>query len=1287
MYRTLKRAACLALVGLLAAPALAQELVIDSPELAGLSGFRAYWDKPVVLQEGGLTRASNHGAHGAGPVADWSTDKPGAPAFDAVHRSLLVRFPGAAEKILAELQKGKVIAKAEVELTFVDTEFFPMDYMMPAGMSFMGDLWVRKTPRWHAVAWALRQPWKADPLVGPTFNASVNGKRYWAKYGAQDVKTDRFPAQLGPTEVSKTTPVGRMDVTTLVEDATYGKTVAERLRGLADAGLLVRKWETHDALFNHGGYEYGGAPGHRGIVIKAPRLVITLKDGKAAPGNLAAAADPANLPAAGQPTAVAPTPDQIKAHIQKFGFHRPADMPDWQWQRVSELLKMEGADGFATSDKAYFKWLDELLSIPPRMFRGHHTPLMAEQYHLYKEAMPAPVQDHLKAYFAGWLLPGRDYHELVHNQWMIWTKEENNYYSKTGDWRGNHSFYRDSYTRFMSTMNFNNLATIGALLGGAVIDDPCALDDGRHGLETLVLRLWSWYDGTTQESIDHYYLGLTLLGQKTFADLGPTHLDRMMGRSALSKTVEELVACYHPSTKRFTSTSGRTGVAYLLAVNEGPSAIMHSLSAKGALHDIGNADNHGMPLTGHDLPPGTVGAQALRGPWAPAWISSLIDDKPFPFEMTASFKVWGSHLKHPLWKRSYLARNYGMASLDVSTGNETVPFMAQWRRNDQVADRVQDVGTLLARYGINQTEFLDSLYHGTAQANPNGSVGTQGGHQVALQHRNKAIVLMSPFKELKYDGGRPIPKEVTSLQASIALLNFQPKPTWKIYLDGKLTEQFPASAKAGCRITIDDGAAWIGIIPIPATDLGRPGGEILLTPGDKPVKLQGGGEAAPTLIINNYNLNTPGKPLDMAATDWDKFDRAYSGFVVELGDKDQFPSFEAFQKHLDKAKLDLKWNDATNLLDLAYTSGADKMELTYRPDYGAGWAKAVPTDVCFPMRKVNGQWPYLADGVERDTTVSGIARTGVIAKHGVTLVHQPGRLGYLLVEPRNGALIAANPLPDLQYLSLALPSGRTIAADGRLAMTQITLAPQATNLDVEYATKPSQVGPEMATALVLSGFAKAPAIRVNGAVVKPIEITIEGKKALAIPLDAAAKLDAGTVVANLARHAPLQKTAFETTVRDPASLRYESGEHYLLSEPSPGAYSFWRQWPGPSPVQALLPNDVSVTTDGAIALQRLTVDPVKHAIAIDYAPYLQQDKDGKPLPGRAQALVVLGFTKPPTTTLHGKPYAGKVATVTLDGRTAYIVPLFGDEPDAVAKEVEGRYRAVVKTLADATAKR
>lgn len=184
-----------------------QTLVVDTPEMAGISGFRWMWNEPVALSADGPTQRVNHGQFGQAPSVFWATrphnvkhgqiplrdeNQPGALVFDAVHRSMLVRFPNAADTIAERLAKGFEIRKVELVLPFKGTELWPEGYRLPGGMSFLGDQWAKSTPRWHAVAWALRKPWTADSETGPTFNAWMNGVGYWTRCGAQDTENDRI---------------------------------------------------------------------------------------------------------------------------------------------------------------------------------------------------------------------------------------------------------------------------------------------------------------------------------------------------------------------------------------------------------------------------------------------------------------------------------------------------------------------------------------------------------------------------------------------------------------------------------------------------------------------------------------------------------------------------------------------------------------------------------------------------------------------------------------------------------------------------------------------------------------------------------------------------------------------------------------------------------------------------------------------------------------------------------------------------------------------------------------
>jgi len=384
-------------------------------------------------------------------------------------------------------------------LPFRDTEYFPLGYDRPAGMSFLGDKWKKQPPRWHAVAWALRRPWQADAKIGPTFNAAVNGAVYWDHYAAQDEQTDRFARRFGPAEVShKRTEA--MDLTPMLTSDAFGETLADRLRQFADCGVMVRKWELYDARYWRGGYEWATGTGQRGVLIHAPKLRVTFKPGDAAVGELDEPADVASIaqgPTRGKPTAVVPDRKAFQALAEKLAFDRPDYMSDWQWRRAQELREMGGGEGFPESYEDYLAWIDKFLSLYPRAWKGFTAGEMAVEYAMYREAMPAPAVDNLKRYWRAWLMPDRDYDELVHGYvgGKAGGEAAQQYYEKTGDWRGNFSVYR-TYLHNMGTVNFNSWAITGAMFGGWIIGDENIMAEARRGYDRFMTRTWTWPDGS-----------------------------------------------------------------------------------------------------------------------------------------------------------------------------------------------------------------------------------------------------------------------------------------------------------------------------------------------------------------------------------------------------------------------------------------------------------------------------------------------------------------------------------------------------------------------------------------------------------------------------------------------------------------------------------------------------------------------------------------------------------------------------------------------------------------------
>ena len=296
------------------------------------------------------------------------------------------------------------------------------------------------------------------------------------------------------------------------------------------------------------------------------------------------------------------------------------------------------------------------------------------------------------------------------------------------------------------------------------------------------------------------------------------------------------------------------------------------------------------------------------------------------------------------------------------------------------------------------------------------------------------------------------------------------------------------------RLLIRDGVTYLAILPMPASNLGRDA-EIEIGPG-------GGGrgdfsreDIAPALIISMFNMKRatgiPPKDLEL-----DKImTQTYGGFVLEMGDAEQHGSFEAFAEHIKKCQLTANWREREKRLDVSYRSGEDLMEAGFGTTFGQPSEMHFAIDpgaqeTAIPYRKLNGQWPYLPPGLERDTTWSQQGTTGRLEKNGAVLVTEPGRKAYLLADPLSGAVVGYNPLPDPQMWKLSTRDGAVFGADGKLGLLRVEYRPWAHELEIAHAPKPEQNDVDMARHFTIEGLSDAPRITLNG---KSVEAARDGK--------------------------------------------------------------------------------------------------------------------------------------------------------------------------------------------------
>ena len=1132
MKSSLAEAMCVVLSALSMGAGAAETLVFDQPECAGMSGFRAQWDKPIPVAEDGSREQKDGVVKDRGQTAVWGGEKQGPLAFDAAHRHLLVRFPGAAEKIAEALAAGKAIEKVELVLPYLDEELWPTgsggaDYPCADGYRYRMNwdcdkLYRERRPNWHAVAWLLRKPWQADAANGPTYNAAINSAVYWKRFGATDTAEDRFPVRLGPAEVSSYKPDGRMDVTAVLTDAAFGKTVAERLRDLADCGFVVSKEEVYDARFLSGSdaYEWASSTGPRAILVKRPQLVVSLKPGKTEKLALPAPADVAKLAAdhkakpVGAPSAVVPTAAEVVKLNERF-MAKPAWMPDWQYAHVKQLMSLESggeAEPFyyrvvpghvinrareqSGGDKdyaVYLAWLDWVNGQPPRWWDGHLTGANSVmQWHNFREAIPAPVQESILRCWNAWLMPDRETEmdpvlrrqcdnvsgKLVHpmtddprvgkfkdGKPAEWNQGYT-YYKLTGDWRGNKSYYRSGFTRDMSTANFNSSASSGALLCGQIVGSERAMADGRAGLMQFPFWMWTYGSGVGQEYADHYYWAIATAGNKNFADFCAQPEDRMAGWSIIEKTVNDLACAYHPNLKKLMGPASRTYYEHVLGVQDGLYHILHVLSPRGTLSDTATgrlpalSQDPGNPISawGHDYPAVTVALQSVSGPWAAPLSAELVDEKPLPWSLVVEKEG------DPVC--TYFGENYGLSS--IRTKHQRIHVLGHWRRKAELPKSMTEIGTLDMRIGFNQTTIGNDL---------EGVISQQGVY-CCYQSGSKLIMLARPqpnvireragecqFGQRKHPG-----EEIKSVQCSAALFNYeQPKPTWEIFADDKKIEALPATARYGQFITIHDGVSYIALRPLPTDDLGRDA-EITIEAGQPQTQAyHEQTNIQPALLIhaNFYRRRTA-----IGADTLKKLETAQSGFVVEMGDEKEYGSFGEFRSHIRNAALNA---DKTAV---SYQNGDDTME--------ASWDSFT----------VNGRDPYArmllgrrtpegSHSLWQDTPLSQMGKSR-LEKNGAVVQRgsrHPELAVFLHIFPNQNIYVATNPLPNYLDYTFSEPGGVKIRADGACSMGRWAVK-DSKEIDIKYHAFGGEYAPkdpaEAATMLFIAGAKGKPQVTLNG---------------------------------------------------------------------------------------------------------------------------------------------------------------------------------------------------------------
>ena len=934
--------------------------------------------------------------------------------FDAVHRFLLLRFPGCAEAIARKLAAGNEIVSAKLVLTWKDQEWLRTGYGYHHRGYRLKDI---EPEAWHARAWLLRRPWVADDKIGPTWNAHINGAGYWTSGGARDTENDRWPEPLGETPLSEDEPIGTIDVTAALTGTGNQCRLAQRLRDLEACGFLIEKAE----LATPEAGSWGLSTGTCRVFVADPKLVIVFRSAKPVNVTLPATVDVLTLAqelkatnSGGQP------PVRVPENLEELASQIVAartDMPDWMKRRVHELRTVpvgeqerndvgyRFANAFDTGNRdAYQKIIEDLLSEPPGWFRGHsHLDYMIPLVE-YDSMLNELLRYHLHKYFESrWLRPFQE----------------------------NDLRVRAGYLNGISTLNLMTQFRAEVALVGDLLDRPDMTVRGHRNISHLN-RHMIWSEGTHQERGDTFYLGITLGNLKMLARYAKDPIARLRAELGVEKILFEENTNYHPGLRRRVSRiSRRYRIDDLLLRQDVPRGVLHTLSKKGVLIETDKEEVHGISTVNfHACQPVRV---ALLAPWGPEWETHAIDDKPLP-----SWSISTNHVRHrmnpPVHDMTYLGKHYGLSCMDADIGSEW-PVLAVWKRTERDVEHLEDLGILWPWPYLN-----GKLVNYTNQQEPR--ILETNCPQASLQHHNKMIHVVRPVERVFTHG--KLKQGIRSFSSRILAYMYAVTKDRGLYVNGDRITDFPVTAKQGDVITLGDGVSYVGLIPLPATDLGR---NI-----EVEIRLD-----HPRLELESFVLNAT-DPLPDDDTTWAKLHDASAGWIIEMGDQTEYGSFQKFQAHMQEARVTRRWDADKKVLHVGYTSGSDHLELGVNCGYVRTEQRdryIEPKDLLADVR-VNGQSPWLPIEIDLDSPIGQLGTAARLEKAGAVLETAKGQMALLKVERVTGTYTAVNPFVDPTPLRLTTPEGAVLQTDGPAGMARIHFRPKECKLWIDYRIPPPE---------------------------------------------------------------------------------------------------------------------------------------------------------------------------------------------------------------------------------------
>ncbi|HEY3109994.1 MAG TPA: hypothetical protein VGL23_14625 [Chloroflexota bacterium] len=302
-------------------------------------------------------------------------------------------------------------------------------------------------------------------------------------------------------------------------------------------------------------------------------------------------------------------------------------------------------------------------------------------------------------------------------------------------------------------------------------------------------------------------------------------------------------------------------------------------------------------------------------------------------------------------------------------------------------------GTMYSRYVVNDQHW------GTRAAAPDRSPESNFydfGNFAGLQARNRAIGLYAL---------KPQADQAFSLKTVVVFPAAEQLE--QVWADGEPVDPatLPRPFRLGGWLVVADGAVYVGVRPLEPSCLGR----------EAPILLERGPQGE--LWLTAYNYRGPAKRFWDYASLRGAFWRGNlrAGFVVEVAERSEYRSAEAFLAHLGRSTVE-DAVDERQLRTVVYRSGAGELRLSYdlwRSEPGQRWIDGAP---------------YRPSSLSSPLAVQGDG--GRLAVGGASLETdpQPAWLIAQELDPARRAWIAVNPQERPTRLRLRTPNGLVSAS-------------------------------------------------------------------------------------------------------------------------------------------------------------------------------------------------------------------------------------------------------------------